>query len=452
MRFSCDATRLGSFLVLAGVVTVAAGCGAPSAGDGEPVAQTSEPIFGNDQTSFDYFVGKGLTAVQAAGIVGNLDQESGDDPTAVQYGGGPGRGVAQWSTGGRWDTDANDNENWFVTSKDGGSSQIWNLNPQLDFIWYELTTFPGYGLANLKSQTTISGATNAFMTDFEICGTCDATNRVNDAQAVYDAYGSVPYAATFVAQSFPYATTTLMMTAGQVIPSYIELKNTGSTTWDSNTKIGTTEPRDRTSAFADKTWVAPNRPARVSGTVAPGGTYKFTFDLAAPMTPGLYDEHFGVVEESVAWFSDPGQGGPPDSDLEVKIQVVAAPATSSSSASSSGSASSSSGAATGGSGTGGSGTAGGETTSSSSGKTGSGTTTGAGGASGTGGAGGDVATAGSSNGGAATGGGTANESSGCAVSTAGHGPAGGSGLWLFGLVLAAGTFARRRGSKGSAGY
>jgi hypothetical protein len=40
-------------------------------------------------------------------------------------------------------------------------------------------------------------------------------------------------------------------------------------------------------------------------------------------TPGLYDEHFGVVQEGVAWFSDPGQGGPPDSDLEVKIQVVA---------------------------------------------------------------------------------------------------------------------------------
>ena len=32
-----------------------------------------------------------------------------------------------------------------------------------------------------------------------------------------------------------------------------------------------------------------------------------------------YDEFFGVVEEGVAWFSDPGQGGPPDNDLEVKI-------------------------------------------------------------------------------------------------------------------------------------
>ena len=30
-----------------------------------------------------------------------------------------------------------------------------------------------------------------------------------------------------------------------------------------------------------------------------------------------------MVQEGVAWFSDPGQGGPPDNDLEVKISVVA---------------------------------------------------------------------------------------------------------------------------------
>ena len=61
----------------------------------------------------------------------------------------------------------------------------------------------------------------------------------------------------------------------------------------------------------------------MNGTVPPGSTYKFTFDLAAPATPGTYDELFGVVEDGVAWFSDPGQGGPADEDLEVKIEVVA---------------------------------------------------------------------------------------------------------------------------------
>jgi MYXO-CTERM domain-containing protein len=136
--------------------------------------------------------------------------------------------------------------------------------------------------------------------------------------------GTAEYAAQFVSQSFPLATTALAMVEGQTIPSYIELKNVGTKTWDSNTRIGTTQPRDRTSVFADSGWLAPDRPAGVTGTVAPGASYKFQFNLHAPATTGTYDEFFGVVEEGAVWFSDPGQGGPADSDLEVKVTVTAA--------------------------------------------------------------------------------------------------------------------------------
>ncbi|HEY5240486.1 MAG TPA: CHAP domain-containing protein [Polyangiaceae bacterium] len=134
---------------------------------------------------------------------------------------------------------------------------------------------------------------------------------------------SSSYAASYVGQSFPLASTALTMTAGQTIPSYIEMKNTGSVAWDSKTHLGTTQPRDRTSVFADSTWLAPNRPAGVTGSVAVGASYKFAFDLHAPSKPGTYLEYFNLVEDGVAWFSDPGQGGPPDDDLEVAIIVVA---------------------------------------------------------------------------------------------------------------------------------
>ncbi|MGO9707842.1 MAG: CHAP domain-containing protein [Polyangiaceae bacterium] len=135
------------------------------------------------------------------------------------------------------------------------------------------------------------------------------------------------YGAEYVSQSFPLASTALTMTAGQTIPSYIELTNVGAKSWDSNTRIGTTQPRDRVSVFADSTWVATDRPAAVSGSVAPGDSYKFTFDLHAPATAGTYYEYFGVVEDGVAWFSDPGEGGPADDDLEVQVVVVDAPTT-----------------------------------------------------------------------------------------------------------------------------
>jgi lysozyme len=150
-------------------------------------------------------------------------------------------------------------------------------------------------------------------------------DRFNGSLAQLQAIGGpAPWGAQYVSQSFPLASTALTMVEGQTIPSYIELKNVGSKTWDSNTKIGTTQPRDRSSAFADSAWLAPNRAAAVKGTVAPGGTYKFQFDLHAPDKPGTYHEYFGVVQEGVAWFSDPGQGGPPDNDLEVQVNVIAA--------------------------------------------------------------------------------------------------------------------------------
>jgi Ig-like domain from next to BRCA1 gene len=131
-----------------------------------------------------------------------------------------------------------------------------------------------------------------------------------------------PYAAQVVSTSFPAAGQALVMTPGQTLPVDILLKNVGAKTWDANTKIGTTEPHDRTSPFADSTWPGPNRPAAASGSVAPGATFDFKFDLHAPAQTGTYQEHYGVVEESVAWFSDAGQGGPADDVLFLAINVV----------------------------------------------------------------------------------------------------------------------------------
>src|SRR5262252_6610116 len=90
-------------LTLGALVPLVAGCvrGVPEEGENVEALTTA---FANDRPAYDFFVSKGLTNFQAAGIVGNLDQESGVNPASVQFGGGPGRGIAQWSVGGRWDT------------------------------------------------------------------------------------------------------------------------------------------------------------------------------------------------------------------------------------------------------------------------------------------------------------------------------------------------------------
>jgi hypothetical protein len=161
-------------------------------GPGDTVGQGDNQVVtedANDQTAFDYFVGKGLTDVQAAGIVGNLDQESGMSPTIAQYGGGPGRGIAQWSVGGRWDTSHDDNVAWYAQQQ---GASIYSLDLQLEFIWYELTTF-GYGFSELKAATTVTEAVDAFQNYYEICGTCASSNRIAHAEAALaDFGGSAP--------------------------------------------------------------------------------------------------------------------------------------------------------------------------------------------------------------------------------------------------------------------
>lgn len=57
----------------------------------------------NEFYIWNSIVRAGYTKATAGGILGNLEQESGFDPTADQAG-GPGRGIAQWSEGDRWET------------------------------------------------------------------------------------------------------------------------------------------------------------------------------------------------------------------------------------------------------------------------------------------------------------------------------------------------------------
>jgi hypothetical protein len=140
---------------------------------------------GNEKTAFDFFVGKGLSENQSAGIVGNLIQESNVNPAVSQYGGGPGRGIAQWSEGGRWNSDYHDNVVWYAGTK--GQSP-YALGLQLDFIWYELTA-RGYGYGTLRTAPNVTDATIDFEVDFEGCGQCDQGTRIAYAQQVLSEFG-----------------------------------------------------------------------------------------------------------------------------------------------------------------------------------------------------------------------------------------------------------------------
>jgi len=151
----------------------------------DETSSTEQDLSSNEHAAFDYFVARGLSKRQAAGIVGNLIQESSVNPKAIEFGGGPGRGIAQWSVGGRWNASHHDNVTWYAAAH---KESRWALHTQLAFTWYELHSVGGYGLTALRKTTTIRGATVTFERDFEKCGTCDQTKRIKYATQVYNAF------------------------------------------------------------------------------------------------------------------------------------------------------------------------------------------------------------------------------------------------------------------------
>ena len=141
----------------------------------------------NNETGFRYFTGKGLSAAQAAGIIGNFIQESqrGDGvmhPARTQDGGGPGRGIAQWTAGQRWAT--------LVSYANQQGRDPWSLSLQLDFVWHELRGTHVSAYNALVACGDVRSATLAFSKYYEGCGICHNDRRVAFAQQVYARYGS----------------------------------------------------------------------------------------------------------------------------------------------------------------------------------------------------------------------------------------------------------------------
>jgi len=134
--------------------------------------------------------------------------------------------------------------------------------------------------------------------------------------------GQVDYKATYVGQSFPLASMPgVEVKSGESFAAWIDLKNEGTATWTGNTFLAPT-PRDVASPLHDVSWISPTRITGPDADTPSGGVGRFSFNLAGGV-PGEYFQTFGLVEEGVTWFSDaPKGGGPPDTQLEVRVMVL----------------------------------------------------------------------------------------------------------------------------------
>lgn len=129
-----------------------------------PIPTTPIPSNGtasqNEKAAFNYFIAQGYTREAVAGIIGNFYVESGMDPTKKQYGGGPGRGLAQWgynADGGRFNS-------LIIWAHQQGKNE-WALNTQLEWTVKEIRSYGMEGV--LKSTTDATYATVYFCDVFE---------------------------------------------------------------------------------------------------------------------------------------------------------------------------------------------------------------------------------------------------------------------------------------------
>ena len=138
---------------------------------------------GTPEEVIQFLINKGLTKSQAAGVAGNLQHESGINPTVKPGDGGTSFGIAQWhkERGKRM-------KEW--TKQNGYDSTT--LKGQLEYLWWELKNTEKKALDKLKQTDDPKDAAFMFAKYFERCAACQdrsrVKNRLTTAQKFYDDY------------------------------------------------------------------------------------------------------------------------------------------------------------------------------------------------------------------------------------------------------------------------
>jgi len=196
-------------LIVSTLTGNAASSGTAATGSSCACTTGSTPLTGaeNPDKIWNYFRNKGLTPIQVAGLMGNLQAEGGFDPLRVQYGhinsrgeiseagkpsseddtmvidGSTGYGIAQWT--------AKNRQQALHDMAVGRGVKDGDLATQLDFLWQELTTSYNDSTYVPLSQTAdLRTATQIVLHNFEGPKVENLDERFGFAQAILSQFGS----------------------------------------------------------------------------------------------------------------------------------------------------------------------------------------------------------------------------------------------------------------------
>lgn len=136
----------------------------------------SQNISEKQKKAMEFFVNKGMSSIHAAGIVGNLMQESSLNEKATNPKSGA-YGIAQWLG----------NRKSKLISKYGKNP---TYDQQLNFLWEELIGDEKDAYSKLLSTRTVAEAVNSFMKNFERPSSREMaesiSHRIKNANLLYD--------------------------------------------------------------------------------------------------------------------------------------------------------------------------------------------------------------------------------------------------------------------------
>ncbi len=144
----------------------------------------------NQEKVWNYFVGKGMSPVHIAGIMGNIEAESSFNPDQEQIG-GPAYGLVQWD----------DRRSKLEAKARELGVDVANIDFQLDYIWFEFEGSEHAAYVALLATTTPGDAAEVFCTKFERAGVPRMDLRREAADRYYEMYQGGTPTATAPAES-----------------------------------------------------------------------------------------------------------------------------------------------------------------------------------------------------------------------------------------------------------
>ena len=175
---------------------------------------------------WNWFTSHGYSAAATAGILGNMQQESGVDPEVIQGGGrGPAAGIVQWENyntkSARWkamaDHAKSKGRNWTDLESQLEYVDKENADPRAVY-WSKASTYKSYEA--FKNATDVNAATLDFEKAFERAGKPAMANRYSAAKKYYEQFqGTTGTAISGSDSASTDGTTTAAVAAGPQMSS-----------------------------------------------------------------------------------------------------------------------------------------------------------------------------------------------------------------------------------------